>query len=164
MANTKRNIFLRCNQRIGEKISWGIEKFVDRTLSRSIFHQVVFVSSIILVVLFLLVSFRLILDNSTGTDVSTALIHDISSDPDKSASVIEKSLDWILHFFNPASSFDRSHNLSDKLWVLFVGFTGMFLLGGLLISVSSNIVARRVERIQDGQVSYFFHSASDYVT
>jgi hypothetical protein len=79
----------------------------------------------------------------------------------------EDFLNWILHFINPANSFDpinssidpfeSSKKISDRYWALIIGFSGMIILSGFLISVFNNIIARRVEKIQNGQISYPFN-------
>jgi hypothetical protein len=64
--------------------------------------------------------------------------------------------DWALHFLNPANSFSETNPNIDKFWALLVGGIGMFCMSGLLIPVISNAIARRVEKVQNGQTSYRF--------
>jgi hypothetical protein len=64
--------------------------------------------------------------------------------------------DSIFAFINPGSTFHPGFPDSDKHWALFIGFAGMILLGGLLISVFNNIMQRRVEKVNDGRVYYRF--------
>ncbi|MDR1341955.1 MAG: hypothetical protein LBK18_01720 [Prevotellaceae bacterium] len=63
-----------------------------------------------------------------------------------------------MHFLNPANSFSEAAQSIDKFWALLVGGIGMFCLSGLLIPVISNIIARRVEKVQNGQTSYRFEN------
>ena len=68
--------------------------------------------------------------------------------------------DLILMFMNPGSFFpDSSRDEIDtlsKYWALMTGAAGFFVMSGLLIPCVNNIIARRVEKIQNGNISYYF--------
>jgi len=68
---------------------------------------------------------------------------------------IDVSLEnWALHFLNPANYFPETN--VDKLWALIIGIFGMFCMSGLLIPIVNNMLTRRVEKVQNGQVYYHF--------
>ena len=112
----------------------NIKRIIDRTLSKSIYHQIALVLVVAILLFGILVGIQTIFKCSAHTDYC----------------------DWILHFINPANSFTTTMDMQekDKLWALIVGFLGMVVLSGFLISVFNNIIARRVEKIQNGQVQY----------
>jgi hypothetical protein len=60
------------------------------------------------------------------------------------------------HFLEPGSFFTDDDGNSNAL-ILIINLLGMTLLGGLLVSVLTNIMERRVERVNSGQVSYRFY-------
>ncbi|MDR1332176.1 MAG: hypothetical protein LBK07_08750 [Tannerella sp.] len=64
--------------------------------------------------------------------------------------------EWVFAFLNPGSTFSDEATDMEKVWALLVGLAGMILLGGLLISIFSNILQRRIDRVRNGQVHYVF--------
>ena len=65
-------------------------------------------------------------------------------------------LDRIFAFINPGSSFNNATGDFDKIWAIVIGLFGMVFLSGLLISVFSNIIERRVDKVKNGHVYYYF--------
>jgi hypothetical protein len=110
----------------------SIKRWIDRVLLKPVFTQaclwVILVSIVFLVLLLIKYLCRI--------EVSHA--------------------NWALHFLNPANSFPETTQSINKFWALLVGGIGMFCLSGLLIPVISNAIARRVEKVQNGQVYYHF--------
>ncbi|MDR2120370.1 MAG: hypothetical protein LBP64_05795 [Tannerella sp.] len=75
------------------------------------------------------------------------------------ADALELSIyDSIFAFINPGSSFVNITEGAGKIWAIIIGICGMILLGGFLISIFSNILARRVEKVRYGQVYYDFEN------
>ena len=64
-------------------------------------------------------------------------------------------LDVYYHFADPGNQY-VVEGFGNRLLALFVSITGSVLMGGLLISIFSNIIDRRVERAREGQISYKF--------
>lgn len=64
-------------------------------------------------------------------------------------------LDVYYHFADPGNQY-VVEGFGNRLLALFVSITGSVLMGGLLISIFSNIIDRRVERAREGQISYNF--------
>lgn len=58
------------------------------------------------------------------------------------------------HFLNPGN-FGKSNDLPE-IAILFINIFGMILMTGLLISVLSNLLERRVDNIKNGRVFYNF--------
>ena len=112
-----------------------MKRLIDRILSKSLFHQISFVIGLAACVLGVLITLRWILSNDMQH-------HDFQN--------------WILHFINPGTFYDTSAEITDRYWALLTGFFGMICLGGILISVFNNIIARRVEKVQNGQINYLF--------
>ncbi|MDR1203332.1 MAG: hypothetical protein LBL58_17115 [Tannerellaceae bacterium] len=112
----------------------NIKRRIDRVLSKSVLKQAclwVILVSIIFAILFLV----------------------------KWICHIEVShANWILHFLNPANSFPETTQNIEKFWALLIGGIGMFCLSGLLIPIVSNIINRRVEKVQNGQTYYRFEN------
>ncbi|MDR0795035.1 MAG: hypothetical protein LBE79_03145 [Tannerella sp.] len=68
-------------------------------------------------------------------------------------------LDWIYTFINPGSFFSSAGKEPiDRTWAIITGITGMFFMSGLLISMISNIIERRVDKVKDGKAYYFFNN------
>ena len=65
----------------------------------------------------------------------------------------------VLQFINPASYFPdappEEYGLANKWLSLITGFMGLVVMAGLFIPLVSNIIFRRVEKIQNGQISYY---------
>lgn len=64
-------------------------------------------------------------------------------------------LDVYYHFADPGNQY-VVEGAGNRLLALFISITGSVLMGGLLISIFSNIIDRRVERAREGQISYKF--------
>lgn len=64
-------------------------------------------------------------------------------------------LDVYYHFADPGNQY-VVEGAGNRLLALFISITGSVLMGGLLISIFSNIIDRRVERAREGQISYNF--------
>ena len=60
--------------------------------------------------------------------------------------------DALGHYFNPGN-FDKEDGMSEYA-IFFINIFGMILMTGLLISVLSNLLERRVENIKNGRVTY----------
>ena len=59
----------------------------------------------------------------------------------------------LYHFIDPGNiSIEKNNGIVAQIFVLFFTMTGMVLLGGLLITTLSNIVERRVSKIEEGKV------------
>jgi hypothetical protein len=111
-----------------------MKRWIDRVLSKSVFKQACLWIGLVCLVFAILLFIKW-------------LFH------------IEVSLaDWAMHFLNPANSFSETNQHIDKFWALLVGGIGMFCLSGLLIPVISNIIVRRVEKVQNGQTYYHFEN------
>ena len=68
-------------------------------------------------------------------------------------------LDWMYTFINPGSFFtSEGKEPSDRGWAIVTGLVGMIFLGGMLISVFSNIIERRVDRVKNGKAYYYFNN------
>ena len=66
-------------------------------------------------------------------------------------------LDWIYTYINPGSFFSsEGKEPSDRAWAIITGIIGMIFLNGLLISVISNIMERRVDKVKNGKAYYYF--------
>ena len=66
-------------------------------------------------------------------------------------------LDWTYTFINPGSFFtSEGKEPSDRAWAIITGIVGMIFMSGLLISVISNIMERRVDNVKNGRVNYYF--------
>jgi hypothetical protein len=59
------------------------------------------------------------------------------------------------HFFSQGF-YNRQEDGIHNLYIFFINLAGMVLLGGILISVISNVLQRRVDKIKNGQVRYDF--------
>lgn len=64
-------------------------------------------------------------------------------------------LDVYYHFADPGNQY-VVEGTGNRVLTLFISITGSVLMGGLLISIFSNIIDRRVERAREGQISYKF--------
>lgn len=63
--------------------------------------------------------------------------------------------DVYYHFVDPGNQYVVNGG-ANRLLVSIVSVTGSVLMGGLLISIFSNIIDRRVERAREGQIAYKF--------
>jgi hypothetical protein len=64
------------------------------------------------------------------------------------------TLNWLLAFMNPGCTEGTSP--FDRIFALVIGFFGITLLNGLLISVLNNILQRRIDNVNEGKVFYKF--------
>ena len=111
-----------------------IQRFIDKAISESIWSQITLlglVTGVVFVVLFLIMWW-------IHRDLKLEIF------------------DAIFAFINPGSIFSEPVKDTDKLWAIILGFCGMILLGGLLISVFNNILGRRVETVKNGKAYYNF--------
>ncbi|GHT66873.1 hypothetical protein AGMMS50239_29060 [Bacteroidia bacterium] len=113
-----------------------LQKNIDRALSQSIGSQLAWLSVAVVVVFGLLLLARCVISGAESLDFR----------------------DSILHFINPGTSYNSQPDDADKIWALIIGLFGMIFMSGLLISVFNNILARRVEKIQNGKVYYSFEN------
>jgi hypothetical protein len=58
------------------------------------------------------------------------------------------------HFFNPGS-FYKTDSIHNE-WIILLNLSGMVLMTGLLISVLSNLLERRVDNLKAGRIHYKF--------
>ena len=112
------------------------QRLIDFALSKSVSYQLLLLISITGIVFALLL-------------LSMWLIHGISE-------IKLTVYDSILTFINPGGSFSDSIGDFDKFWAIIIGIFGMVFLSGLLISVLSNILERRVDKVKSGHVYYSF--------
>ena len=61
----------------------------------------------------------------------------------------------VMNNFLDVGGFDETSGASRVL-ILIVNICGMVFMGGLLVSVLTNIIARRIDRVRDGEVYYHF--------
>jgi len=66
--------------------------------------------------------------------------------------------DSFLSFINPGSTFETDLPVFERVWAFLIGFAGMVLLGGLLISVFHNILQSRIDKVNNGLVHYRFRN------
>lgn len=113
---------------------------IDRILSSGIRWQLLFLAVVIVffILLFILIEW--------ATD-STLTIKE-----NEPRNIL---LDVYYHFADPGNQY-VVEGVGNRLLALFVSITGSVLMGGLLISIFSNIIDRRVERAREGQISYDF--------
>ena len=111
-------------------------RLIDYALSRSVLYQLFLLFSITGIVFGLLI-------------LIMWLIHGVN--------VIELTgYDRVLAFINPGTYYGGATGDFDKIWAIVIGLFGMVFLGGLLISVFSNILERRVDKVKNGQIYYSF--------
>lgn len=116
---------------------------IDRILSSGIRSQLLLLAGIIVAVFVLFV----IVEAITG---SVLTIKD-------AAGGRNLWLDVYYHFVDPGNQYGVEGG-SNKLLVSIISITGSVLMGGVLISIISNIIDRRVERAREGQISYKFRN------
>ena len=110
------------------------QRFFDRVISRSFLYQILllfFAAGVVFCVFFLIMQI-------TNAGLKLGLS------------------DWIFSFINPGATFEQAVEDSDRAWAIIFGVLGMVFLSGLLISVISNILERRVDKIKNGQAHYPF--------
>ncbi|MHC6204323.1 hypothetical protein ACYULU_14180 [Breznakiellaceae bacterium SP9] len=61
----------------------------------------------------------------------------------------------VMHNFIDVSGYEETAGMSRVL-VFIINVCGMVFMGGLLVSVLTNIITRRIERVQEGEVYYPF--------
>lgn len=115
-----------------------VKRVIDKALSRSHFSQVFILAFTIVFVFLLLVilstAFSPIKDGQFGTRFWNALSH----------------------FFNPGSFNPNESGDIPNVWIAFINIFGMILMTGLLISVLSNLLERRVDNLKSGRIHYKF--------
>ena len=60
------------------------------------------------------------------------------------------------HFFSPGSFYETDGIRNE--WIILLNISGMILMTGLLISVLSNLLERRVDNLKNGRFHYHFKS------
>ena len=111
-----------------------IQRFIDHAISQSVFKQLMF-----LVI-------------ATGASFCFLLLMMLFVHGALKLNI----LDWVFAFINPASSYFIGADNSAKVWSLITGVIGMIFMSGLLISVFSNIIQRRVDKVKNGETHYYF--------
>lgn len=113
---------------------------IDRILSSGIRWQLLFLAVVIVFFILLFI----VIEWATG---STLTIKE-----NEPRNIL---LDVYYHFADPGNQY-VVEGAGNRLLALFISITGSVLMGGLLISIFSNIIDRRVERAREGQISYKF--------
>lgn len=117
--------------------SW-VKRVIDKALSKSHFSQAFILAFTIVFVFLLLV-----------------LLSTIFS-PLKDGQFMARFWNALSHFFNPGSfNRDESGDIPN-VWIVFINVFGMILMTGLLISVLSNLLERRVDNLKSGRIYYQF--------
>ena len=111
-------------------------KGIDKSLSKSHLWQV------FILVFFIFFSFAILL--FIGTSITSLWEKDYQPP-------FWKALG---HFLNPGY-YDNDDGIANG-WIFVINIFGMTLMTGLLISVLSNILERRVDNIKNGRISYSF--------
>ena len=112
-----------------------IQRFIDQAISQSVFKQL---------------SFLII---TTGLAFGSLLLLIYI----KYGNLKLNILDWIYTYINPGSFFtSEGKENADRAWAIMLGIMGMIFLNGLLISVISNIIERRVDKVKNGKAHYYF--------
>lgn len=113
---------------------------IDRILSSGIRWQLLFLAVVIVFFILLFI----VIEWATG---STLTIKE-----NEPRNIL---LDVYYHFADPGNQY-VVEGTGNRVLTLFISITGSVLMGGLLISIFSNIIDRRVERAREGQISYKF--------
>lgn len=129
-------VFLLIMGFVSKGLAWSkVKRVIDRALSRSHLSQVFILAFFIVFVfaflVFLSASFN---PNVEGYD--------------------SRFWDALAHFFNPGA-FNKEGGISNG-WVMIINIAGMILMTGLLISVLSNLLERRVDNLKNGRFYYTF--------
>ncbi|MDR1055818.1 MAG: hypothetical protein LBL90_08370 [Prevotellaceae bacterium] len=111
-------------------------RHIDKSLSKSHFSQV-FILAFFIVFVF---AFFVFLSASIN--------------PVENESYSVRFWNALSHFFNPGA-FNKEDGLSNG-WIMLINIFGMVLMTGLLISVLSNLLERRVDNLKNGRISYKF--------
>ena len=113
-----------------------VQRRIDKIISQSVFQQLSFLLFISVAAFSLLLLFMMLLHGTVKLNVS----------------------DWILAFINPGTSYAQAEKMGgvERAWALIMGLIGLICMSGLLISVISNIMERRVESVKNGKVYYYF--------
>lgn len=71
------------------------------------------------------------------------------------ADLTDKVQGILYHFFDPGNqSVEREQSLESQIFTFIVSLSGIIFLGGMLISTLINTVERRVQKIEQGLVTY----------
>ena len=113
-----------------------IQRLIDQIISESVFRQLLFLAIVTVLAFGFLVLFMLLMNGGMKLNLS----------------------DWILAFINPGTSFANGERMEgvERTWALITGVIGIVFMSGLLISVISNIMERRIENVKNGKVYYYF--------
>jgi len=113
---------------------------IDRIISKSITSQIIWLLAVIVAVYALLVIVSLLTQTWLSGETFTLRFWNITS-----------------HFLNPGSFYREGDGNTN--WLIFIiNMSGMVLFGGILISILSNMIERRVEKVKNGEVYYKFRS------
>jgi hypothetical protein len=114
-----------------------ISRLIDRVMSGTIGEQLLFFScASVLVFLALFVGSALFFPSDEPADIRF----------------------WHIVFnFIDVGGFEDTHGIGRGL-LLLINLFGMVLFGGMLVSVLTNIIERRIDRVKDGKVHYDFES------
>lgn len=113
-----------------------IKRGIDKALSKSHFSQIILLAFLIVFVFLLLVFFSVIISPVECHGFWPRFWHALS------------------HFFNPGSFYEDDG--IPNIWILFINIFGMVLMTGLLISVLSNLLERRIDNLKTGRIHYKF--------
>ena len=113
-----------------------IQRRIDSVISKSAFKQLSFLAIVTVLAFGILLFFMLLMHGDKNLHIS----------------------DWLLSFINPGNFFANSDDLdeSQRIWAIISGIVGLVFMSGLLISVISNIIERRVDSVKNGKVYYYF--------
>ncbi len=111
---------------------------IDRILSSGIRSQLLLLAGFIVLVLLSFVIIEWITGSRLTIDGTRNIWFDV-----------------YYHFVDPGNQY-VVEGRGNRLLVSIVSITGSVLMGGLLISIISNVIDRRVERAREGQISYKF--------
>jgi hypothetical protein len=110
----------------------------DRTISHSEISQIKVLGTIILFIFIFVVTLSLYFPSVHEETVWKRVWHAVG------------------HFFSQGV-YNRKEDGIHNFCIFFINLAGMILLGGILISVISNVLQRRIDKIKNGQVHYDFN-------
>ena len=113
-------------------------RLIDFALSKSVLYQLILLFSATGIVFGLLLLIMWLIHGINGIELT--------------------GYDRILAFINPGTYYADATGDFDKIWAIVIGVFGIVFLSGLLISVFSNILERRVDKVKNGQVCYSFQN------
>ena len=135
-------LFLLIISFFSKGLAWNkVKRSLDMALSRSHISQIVILGVVIVFVFILLVLLSFVINPIKGDGQFSLRLWSVLS-----------------HFFNPGGfSKECVDNKSvPNGWIFFINVFGMILMTGLLISVLSNLLERRVDNLKNGRIYYNF--------